>query len=201
MSWNLTPIAVATLLVCAPTAGQAGGVLYKIDPSYTTVAFDVANFGGLFATHGLFTQLHGDLLLDLDKPENSQVDVTAETASVETGWGVADDMLRSADYLDPRHFPTIRYVARQIQRLDQSRVVLQGYLTLHGVTRAQTFTARLEGVADQPGRGPVANFVVGGDVDRRDYGMTADYPLVDTTVTVTIRAHILLTPQTAADVR
>ena len=200
MSRKMTIIGVAAILACTSTAGQAGAILYKVDPSYTTVAFDVDNLGGLFTTHGLFGKLHGDLMLDLDKPEDSQVDVTAETASVTTGWAVSDDMLRSADYLDPHRFPTIHYVAKQIQRLGQDRVILQGHLTMRGVTRPQTFTARLEGLTEQTGQGPVANFVVGGDVNRQDYGMTADYPLISMTVAVTIRAHILLTPQTA-DVR
>ena len=191
---------VAVLLGWAAIPAAAEGLHYRIDPSFTSVAFSVDNLGGLFVTRGLFGTLQGDLLLDLDRPQNSRVDVSADTASVTTGWPASDDMLRSPDYLDPLRFPTIRYVTDHIERVAEDQVILRGTLTMRGVTLPQTFLARLENRRDQPGLGLVANFVIDGSVDRDQYGMTADHPLVGTTVAVRINAQVLLAPQ-AADVR
>jgi polyisoprenoid-binding protein YceI len=189
---------LAAILGCATVPADAGTIRYRIDPSYTSIAFDVDNLGGLFATHGLFGKFHGVLALDFATPENSRVDVTADTASIATGSSVVDDTLRSSDYFNPPRFPTIRYVADRVDRAGPDRFLLHGHLTIRGITLPQTFTARLEGRGDRPGQGPVANFVVDGTINRDDYGMTADPLMVSSTVAVTIRAHILLTPRTAA---
>jgi polyisoprenoid-binding protein YceI len=65
---------------------------------------------------------------------------------------------------------------------------------LRGITREQDLDARLEGLHDEPGQGPVADFVVIGEFERGRFGMTADHPLVAEQVSLQIHARIRLTP-------
>ncbi len=170
-------------------------ILYQVDPSYVIIRFVVGNMFGTFSTTGYFKQFSGSILLDIDEPQYSHVDVTVTSASIGTAWDTANKMLLSAAYLDPAQYPLVHFVSDQVVQLGPDHVVLHGYLTLRGITRPQDLDARLEDYEDQPGVGPVADFVVTGQFNRRDFGMTSDYPLVSWKVSLKINAHIFLMPK------
>lgn len=190
--WILIALTAAGWLSAQPA--ESAPLLYRIEPGYTTLEFDVENMWGTFSTTGSFSRFSGDLLLDLTTPQNSHVDVTAEAASIHTAWDTANQMLVSGDYLDPAQFPTVHYVSDRVDQLAPDHVVLHGYLTLRGITRPLDLDARLKDRHDEPGVGPVASFVVKGQFKREDFGMTADYPLVAKEVSLRINSYIVLTP-------
>ncbi len=170
-------------------------ILYQIDPSYVSIRFVVGDMFGVFNTTGDFKQFSGTILLDIDAPQHSHVDVTVASASFETPWDTANKMLLSSAYLDPAQYPSVHFVSDRVVQLSPNHVILHGYLTIRGITRQQDFDARLEDYQNQPGVGPVANFVVTGQFNRRDFGMITDYPLVSWRVSLKINAHILLKPK------
>lgn len=188
--WAFIALAAAGWLSAEPAHSEP--MLYRIEPRYTTLEFVVDNMWGSFTTTGNFTRFSGELLLDLDSPQNSRVDVTAEAASIHTAWDNANQMLLSGDYLDPAHFPTVHYVSDRVEKLGPDHVVLHGNLTIRGVTRPLDLDARLKSRHVEPGVGPVADFVVKGQFGREDFGMTADYPLVAKDVSLQINSYILL---------
>ena len=188
--WVLAALTAAGWLVAGPA--YSAPMLYDIEPHYTTLEFVVENMWGSFSTTGSFTRFSGELLLDLDTPENSHVDVTAEAASILTVWDNANRMLVSGDYLDPAHFPTVHYVSERVEKLAPDHVILHGHLTLRGVTCPVDLDARLKSRHNEPGVGLVADFVVKGQFAREDFGITADYPLVAKEVSLRISSYILL---------
>jgi polyisoprenoid-binding protein YceI len=181
-------------LALASSKAADAAVLYHIESRTVTVGFHVENMWGAFATTGNFRQVSGDLLLDFDDPRNSRVDVNAIAASVETGWATANQMLLSPGYLDPSRYPAIHFVSQSVDPLGADHVIIHGQLTIRGITREQDLDARFEGRHDQPGLGPVADFVVTGAFERGSFGMTADHPLVAERVLLQIHARIRLTP-------
>ena len=191
--WLLILALVLSTSLFARPAGSA--ILYQVDPSYVIIRFVVGNMFGTFSTTGYFKQFSGSILLDIAAPQNSHVDVTVTSASIGTAWDTANKMLLSAAYLDPAQYPLVHFVSDQVVPLSPNHVLLHGYLTLRGITRPQDLDARLEGYQDLPGVGPVADFVVTGDFNRRDFGMTSDYPLVSWKVSLKINAHIFLMPK------
>ena len=52
-----------------------------------------------------------------------------------TGTADVDDALRSADYFNPGQFPTAQYVAKGAEPAGNGKYVLNGRLTLKGVTK------------------------------------------------------------------
>jgi polyisoprenoid-binding protein YceI len=181
-------------LALGSTTAADAALLYHIESRTVTVGFHVENMWGTFATTGNFQQVSGDLLLDLDNPRDSRVDVNATAASLETGWATANRMLLSPGYLDPSRYPSIRFISQSVEPLSPDHVIIHGQLTLRGITREQDLDARLEGLHDEPGQGPVADFVVIGEFERGRFGMTADHPLVAEQVSLQIHARIRLTP-------
>ncbi len=188
--WAFVALTAAGWLAAQPA--HSAPLLYRIEPGYTSLEFVVQNMWGSFSTTGSFSHFSGELLLDLEAPQNSRVDVTAEAASIHTAWDNANRMLQSSDYLDPAHYPTVHYVSERVEQLGPDHVVLHGQLTLRGVTCPLDLDARLKSRHDEPGVGPVADFVVKGEFGREDYGMKADYPLVAKDVSLRISSYIQL---------
>ncbi len=191
--WLLAFVLVFPASLFAGPARSA--ILYQIDPSYVSIRFVVGNMFGVFSTTGDFKQLSGSILLDLDTPQHSHVDVTVASASIATAWDTANKMLLSPAFLDPAQYPSVHFVSDRVVQLAPDHVILHGYLTLRGITRPQELDARLIDEQDQPGMGPVADFVVTGQFNRRDFGMISDFPTVSWKVSLKINAHIFLTPK------
>ena len=189
----LIRVLIALYLLASFNPAEAA-ILYQIKPEFVHIGFIVDNLFGTFSTSGTFGEFSGNLLLDLDAPEGSRVDVSINSQSVQTGWELADSMLKSDDFLDPDHFPAIRFISDHVNSLGQDHAVMHGHLVIRGISHPQDLDAWIENRSDLEGSGPVADFTVKGLLKRSDYGMSSDYPLVSDVVTLDIRAHILLTP-------
>ncbi|MCF4166791.1 YceI family protein [Zavarzinia compransoris] len=186
----IIPLAGAILALPASDADAADA--YRIRPGSTTIAFSVDHLG-LFQTEGDFTAFDGSLILDLDDPSRSRVDVRVETGSVEVESDEAMAMLRSDDYFDSGDFPEMRFKADHVTSLGDGKVEIDGDLTIRGVTRRQTLQAELTDRRFDPAAGgEVANFIVTGKVDRVGFGMVADRGFVSDDVDLRIISYIRL---------
>lgn len=182
------------LAVCAAVAPARAAVLYDIQPDFVAIGFSVDHLG-LFETTGSFKQFGGKLLLDMDQPDRSRVEVTVDVNSAETSSFDADKMLRSPAYFDVGRFPSMHFATTAVKALDLSKVRLEGSLTIRGITLPAVFEARLEGRRhDDALNAEVADFVATGAVDRLAYGMTADQDFVNPVIAIKISAHIRLQP-------
>ncbi len=88
----------------------------------------------------------------------------AEPASIDTGIGIRDKHLRSADFLDVARFPTVTFESRRVEVVGR-RATVTGKLTLHGVTREIVVPVDVrfsEGALVATG---------GFQLNRRDYGI------------------------------
>jgi polyisoprenoid-binding protein YceI len=121
---------------------------------------------------GEFTKLSGTVKVDSDNPANSSIDATIDTTSINTRDNQRDTHLKSADFLDVEHFPTISFRSRQIQ-LQQDGAKVTGDLTIHGVTRE--ITLDVEGPTSEI-KDPWGKQRVGASatakLSRKDFGLT-----------------------------
>ncbi|MCW0180293.1 YceI family protein [Zavarzinia sp.] len=192
---NRTTTILALVTGLAAGCGPAlAGDLYRIQPGTTTIGFSVDHLG-LFSTAGTFGRFEGNLLLNLDDPSRSRVEVRVDTTSVAVPSDLAADMLRSADYFDPARFPQLRFKAVSVKDLGNDRVEITGDLTIRDITRREILQAELTGRNTDPvTKAEVADFVASGTVERADFGMTADQDFVSNDVRLVITAHIRLDP-------
>jgi polyisoprenoid-binding protein YceI len=140
MSRSVTPLALLLLSVpVAPHPGRArvapdGPELFAIDPIHSQVEFTVP-FMGLTTVKGRFEDFAGALLYDPLSLTNSSVTVVIRSASVHTGNELRDRHLRSSDFLDVARYPVIVFQSRRILTGEAGALVVEGELTLRGVTR------------------------------------------------------------------
>src|SRR2546423_12438437 len=87
---------------------------WQIDPSHSTVEFSVKHM--MFTTvRGRFKGVKGTIEVDETNPDRSSVNVEIDAASIDTGAADRDGHLRSADFLDVEHQPTITFRSKRVE--------------------------------------------------------------------------------------
>ncbi|MEU6592294.1 YceI family protein [Streptomyces sp. NPDC046881] len=118
--------------------------LWQLDPTATTVGLRHRTMWGLVTVKGTFAGVAGSGEV---RPDGSVTGtVTLDAASLDTRSAKRDTHLRSADFFDTDRHPGITFAVRGADRLDGDQVRVTGQLTVRGVSRPLSLTARLAGV-------------------------------------------------------
>lgn len=138
--------------------------LWQLDATASTVGIRHKTMWGLVTVKGGFGALGGTGEV---RPDGSAVGtLTIDVASLDTGSAKRDTHLRSADFFDTDHHPEITFAARSAELRDSDQVHVVGKLTVRGISRPLSLTARLtEG--DAPGLTLDTEF----SVDRDQFGL------------------------------
>jgi polyisoprenoid-binding protein YceI len=144
---------------------------YKIDPVHSEISFKIRHL--LAKTSGRFTKFGGTIKVDTADVSKSSVEVSIETASINTDMEARDKHLKSPDFFDVEKFPTITFKSTSVKEVAKGKLEITGDFTLHGVTKRITFPITNAGT--QPGMQPgsiVAGFIDGAlTINRNDYGI------------------------------
>jgi polyisoprenoid-binding protein YceI len=110
---------------------------YQIDLAHSEATFQVRHL--ITKVRGNFADFAGTIELDAAHPERSSVSVTIQAASVTTRQPDRDAHLRSADFFDVEHFPTLTFVSTSIVPRGNDLYDVTGTLTIQdpwGVEKA-----------------------------------------------------------------
>ncbi len=156
-------------IALAAAAATAAPVAYKIDKSHSDVGFKVRHF--FSKTPGRFSDFSGMINLDEKNPSASSVDVTIQTASIQTNNERRDNHLRSDDFFNAEKFPTITFKSTKITPVEGNKFKVDGDLTIRDVTKPVTLDAELVGMGAVGQSGTRAGFQATTSVNRKDYGV------------------------------
>ncbi|HEY2401352.1 MAG TPA: YceI family protein [Steroidobacteraceae bacterium] len=146
---------------------------WTIEPAHTHISFSVRHLG-LTRTPGIFRHFDAQLAFDEQRIEASSVSFEIEAASIDTAFDVRDEHLRGADWLDVHTHPKIVFVSRTVRPAEGRQYVIDGDLTIRGVTLPASFETTLIDRAVNPWTlGPVVGFEATADISRSAYGMGA----------------------------
>src|SRR5947209_8874703 len=93
-----------------PVAG-----VYEIDAAHTSVEF-VGRHLMITKVRGRFSEVRGQITIAED-PKDSHVEVVIDVASVSTGNDDRDAHLKSGDFFDVEHYPTITFASTAVKPL------------------------------------------------------------------------------------
>ncbi|MET7344655.1 YceI family protein [Streptomyces sp. NPDC005547] len=147
---------------------------WKADPAHSEIAFSVRHLM-ISKARGRFTAFDVTIVTR-EELLDSCVTASIDLASVDTGNAMRDDHLRTADYLEVGAFPTMDYRSTGVRRAD-GKWIIDGELTLHGVTRQVPLTAEVNGFGCDQWGGRRAGFSATAEVNRRDFGIDISVPL------------------------
>ncbi len=178
----------------APDASRVSGGTYTADPAHSLVGWRVGHMG--FNDYfGLFGDVNGTLVLDPADPARSLVDVMVPVAGVTVASeGLRKHLLKPAkdgetpDFFGADPAPA-RFVSAQVEPGSGQTATITGNLTLNGVTRLVTISARFTGAGISPvDKLETVGFEGSTTIRRSDYGMSADLQMVGDEVQLNLTA-------------
>lgn len=155
------------------TALPATGT-YEIDASHSHVGFKVRHLV-VGKTRGRFAEVEATLTI-AEEPLASSVEVRVPLASVDTRDAGRDEHLRGEDFFDVANHPTMTFRSTGVRVASSGGTsddyLVDGELTVRGVTRPLTLEASFDGTATDPWGGERVAFTAKGSVDREAFGLT-----------------------------
>jgi polyisoprenoid-binding protein YceI len=153
-----------------PAAGT-----YVLDAAHKRVGFVVRHLM-VSKVRGDFAEAEATITIGED-PLQSSVTATIRTASVHTGQADRDNHLRTGDFFEAEKYPTMEYRSTGIKSVDGNEFVLDGELTIKGVTRPVELLVEFEGAGRSPYGFDVFGFSATTEIDREDWGLTYNMAL------------------------
>jgi polyisoprenoid-binding protein YceI len=179
---------------------------WAIDQVHSEVGFTVRHLM-VSKVRGRFTDFSGTLVT-ADDLSASSVEATVALSSIDTGNPDRDAHIRSADFFDVEHHPILGYRSTGI-RVEGDGLVVDGELSLHGVTKSVPLQLEVNGFqAATPFGDTRAGFSATASIDRRDFGIVYNAALegggvaLSNTITINLEVEAILqpaTPQPAGD--
>lgn len=167
---RLIKIIAAVVTLAIPAFASAAS--WSIDPDHSNVGFKVRHLM-VSNVKGDFGKVSGIVEIDDKDVTRSKVDVTIETASINTGVAKRDEHLKSADFFDVARYPTMTFVSKSVKKEGPDKLRVYGQLTLHGVTRDVALD--VEGPT-RAYKDPWGNLKRGASavtkINRKDFGLT-----------------------------
>ena len=147
---------------------------WTIDPSHSVVGFSVRHLM-VSKVRGTFTEFEGALEIG-ENVLDSSVHATVAMASIDTRDRQRDTHLRSIDFFEVDKHQTMTYRSTGLRQAGDDFVV-DGELTLKGVTRPVSLALEFNGVSPDPWGGTRAGFSAHTEIDRHDFGIDFNIPL------------------------
>jgi polyisoprenoid-binding protein YceI len=141
---------------------------WSIDPVHSEVGF-TARHMMVSKVRGKFRTFSGEIVTGVD-PLGSSVSAEIDLSSIDTGNEQRDGHIRSADFFEVETYPTMTYRSTGV-RQDGDVYILDGKLTLKGVTRDVELALEINGFGPDAFGGTRAGFSAIGEINRRDFGV------------------------------
>jgi polyisoprenoid-binding protein YceI len=147
---------------------------WDIDPVHSHVGF-VARHLMVSKVRGNFTKVEGQIIT-ADNPLESSATATIDMTSFNTGNEQRDGDVKGENFLDVANHPTMTYRTTGI-RQDGEVIIADGELTIKGITRPAELAVEVNGFGPDPYGGTRVGLSAIGEINRTDWGITANMAL------------------------
>jgi polyisoprenoid-binding protein YceI len=147
---------------------------WAIDPVHSEVSFTVKHMM-VSKVRGRFDTFEGTIVTTAD-PLSSSVTASVDLSSVNTGQEQRDAHIRSADFFEVEKHPFMTFASTGV-RPDGDRFLLDGNLTLKGVTKPVTFKLDVNGFGPDAYGGTRVGFSATTEISRSEFGVNFNGPI------------------------
>ncbi|MBQ0832239.1 YceI family protein [Marinobacter sp.] len=178
--------AVSVALVGGVQANEHSGT-YAFDnkDTHQFITFKISHLGYSWL-YGRFNDFDGQFVYDAENPENSSVNVTIDTSSVDSNHAERDKHLRSKDFLHVGEFSEASFKSKRVEVDDEGEADIVGDLTLRGVTREVTLDVEMLGQGKDPWGGYRMGFEAETELRLEDFGIPMNLGKASETVEIII---------------
>jgi len=172
---------------------------YVIDASHSRIGFS-ARYAMVTKVRGGFSQFEGTAKLNGEDPAGSNVNVTIQSASFDSGVQMRDDHVKGGDFLDVESYPTVSFASTDVKVTGPDSFDVTGNLTIKDQTHPITIPFSYVGNAKDPFGNVRSGFEGETTINRKDYGIVWNAALetggvlVSEKVTLDIEISAILQP-------
>ena len=142
---------------------------WTIDPTHSEVGFSIRHLM-ISKVKGTFEKFDATFVTG-ENPLDSSVTATAQVVTINTNQADRDGHLRTGDFFDAETYPTINFVSTGVRQVKDDFLV-DGNLTIKGVTKPVTFDFEFGGFGTDPYGNYKAGATAKTEVTRADFGLT-----------------------------
>ena len=168
---RLLLLALSIALIFSPFL-RAQEANWRIDPLHSGAHFSVRHMM-ISAVRGEFTGITGSVTYDPANPTRDAVEASIDCSTVNTGVAKRDTQLKSADFFDIAHYPTMKFKSKRVEKGGDGKLKVTGDLTINATT--QEVVLDVEGPTASI-RDPRGNEKVGlaasAQISRKRFGIT-----------------------------
>jgi len=161
-----------TVAAALPAAAQpeTASSIYTVNKTGSSVGFTISG-SMIFKVKrdGRFRDFSGELAYDPANPGNTRVDLTVYTASVDMHNSEHDQLMKSEQFFDVEHFPTMHFTNSETDVRPDGTLAMTGDMTIRGVTKKMTIPVKVH-----PGNGADSVFEATFPIDRTDFGLNGN---------------------------
>jgi polyisoprenoid-binding protein YceI len=165
------------LLTAAALSAQPAS--WHIDPLHSLAEFSVKHMM-ISTVRGQFGGVKGTIVYDPKNPSASTVEATIDCTTVNTGEPKRDADLKSAEFFDIAHYPTMKFKSTKVEVAGAGELKVTGTLTINAVTK--TVILKVDGpngpIKDTQGREKLG-LTASTRVSRKEYGILYN-PIMET---------------------
>ncbi|MGO1461390.1 MAG: YceI family protein [Marinobacter sp.] len=178
--------AVSMALVGGVHANEESGTYdFDNEKDHQFITFKISHLGYSWV-YGRFNEFDGQFVYDAENPQNNSVNVTIDTASVDTNHAERDKHLRTKDLLHAGEYPEASFKSKRVELDDEGEADIIGDLTLRGVTREVTLDAEMIGHGKDPWGGYRMGFEAETELRLEDFGIPMNLGKASETVEIII---------------
>ncbi len=153
----------------ALATGAFAQTTWIVDQSHSSVKFSVAHLV-ISEVEGSFAVYEGTLQASPDFAD-AKVEFTVDVNSIKTGNEARDKHLKSEDFFAAEKFPQATFKSTSWKKVAENRYVLEGNLTIRGVTKPIVFAVTNGGTVKDPWGNIKTGFKATTTLNRFDYGL------------------------------
>ena len=151
----------------ATTLTQIPSAVYNVDPSHSSVGFEVKHMG-IATVRGRFGAFEGTIDASGDAPV---LQGTVDVATIDTGDANRDGHLKGPEFFDADQQPKISFHSTATEVTSAGNITLKGEITIKGITKP----IELSGEIAENGQDPWGNERIGlelaSSIDRREFDL------------------------------
>ena len=147
---------------------------WAIDPTHSEVSFTVRHMM-VSKVRGRFDKFEGTIVTAED-PLASTVTASVDLNSINTNQEQRDAHIRSADFFEVEKYPTMDFTSTAIKGGEEG-FILEGDLTLKGVTKTVAFNLEVNGIGPDAYGGTRIGFSAETQIHRSDFGVSFNGPI------------------------
>jgi len=167
---KMKAILLSGLLTLTLFSLAVGGEKYNVDVAHSSIGFSVKHLV-ISNTKGEFKDFSGVINYDAEDISKSSVEITINTASIDTDDAKRDGHLKSPDFLDVEKHKTITFKSTKIQKTDAGFVAV-GNLTIRDITKEVKLPFTLTGPIKDPWGYNRLGVEASLTIDRHDFGVS-----------------------------